>query len=298
MNLYRIKNNPYYQLIKAVKIKTVIRLRGEIKNKETYIRKKYEKEFGEKYNHDKPTTLNEKVLWLLLHYRNPLMIKLANKYTVREHIKSIGHGDLLNDIFFVAYQVDEIDFNKLPNKFVLKATHGSDMNVICLDKSNFNFKVWKKVLAKWLQIDYYKLTLEPSYMGQTPSIIAEKYIEGMVDYKLFCLNGEVAFIQLTDTYENKTYQNYYDKNWKQYNVKHGTHDNSPRELKKPKPLKKMIKIAEQISRDFPFVRVDFFYNNLHLYIGEITFFPNAGFKKYRPQSFDTQMGEKLNIDNL
>lgn len=262
----------------------------------------YFSQFGEHINFQKPKSFNEKIQWIKLNYRNPLMIKCADKYDVREYIKEKNLDSILNDIYGIYHDVEDIDLSKLPNSFVLKATHGSGWNIICRDKSELDWKVKYEKIKSWLNTNYYDIGGEWVYKNIQPRIIAERLLvdeKGNLpkDYKIFCFNGKPKIIQVDlDRYQNHK-RNLYDLEWNKLPVELQL-PNSSTPVEKPKQLELMLEISKILSEDFPFVRVDLYNVNGKIYFGELTFYPGNGFEKFKPKEFDLLLGSYLDLSCL
>ena len=254
---------------------------------------------GYKLNLKNPKTFNEKIQWIKLNDKNPLMPKCVDKYTVREYVESKGCKDILNDLLWEGFNPDDIPFDTLPNKFVIKVTHGSTFNIICTDKSKLDIEDAKKKLKIWLKEKFLPCYGEWFYGVEKPRIIVEKFIEskeGLKDYKVFCFNGKPMYIGVySDRYKGKTKQELYDINWKEINEHTGNFDVKNKKTKKPKYLKDLIKYSKILSEDFNHARVDFFIENEKIIFGEITFTSGAGFDKFSSKEFDEKMGSLLEL---
>src|SRR5690554_6609275 len=233
---------------------------------EQVIRKRFRKRLGRELELDNPIMYNDKLQWLKLNWYDPVATKCADKYEVREIIKEKIGEEYLNELIGVYESVDEIDIDKLPDKFVLKGTHGSGFNIICKDKSKMNWDEEFKKMRRWLRTNYYLQNCEWVYKDIKPRIICEKYLseEGnqssLIDYKFYCFNGEPTYCQVIRGRGEKETIDFYDTEWNHMPF------NGPRELpmsdekfEKPKKYEKMIKLAKELAGDFPFVRVDFYY---------------------------------------
>lgn len=253
---------------------------------------------GYKLNLKNPRTFNEKIQWIKLYDRNPLMPKCVDKYTVRDYVKSKGCGDILNELLWEGFNPDDIPFEKLPNKFVIKVTHGSTFNIICTNKSKLDIEESKKKLKKWLKEKFLPCYGEWFYGIEKPRIIVEKFIEskdGLKDYKVFCFNGEPKYIGVySDRQKNgKPSQEIYDLNWNLIDG-HTNNYKLPNVLtNKPKKLDDLINYAIKLSKDFKHARVDFFIEDDSIYFGEITFTSSAGFGKFSSKKFAEEFGDYL-----
>lgn len=255
---------------------------------ETYLRKKYKAIMGRELDLDSPETFSEKLQWLKLHDRKPEYSVYADKYAVREHIaKTLGEQYLI-PLLGVWDSPDEIDFDSLPDKFVLKCTHNSGLGMcICTDKSSLDTSKVRAELKKGLEQNYYFTGREWPYKNIKPRIIAEKYITdtedsaGLSDYKFFCFNGTADSVMLClerNTGDTKFY--FFDKDWnlKRLNVRG---KNAPADFTLPKPecTDEMFAAAEKLSQGFRFIRIDLYQSCGKVYFGEMTFFPDSGFDR-------------------
>lgn len=231
-----------------------------------------------------PQTFNEKLQWLKLYDRNPKYTQLVDKYEVRKYIKNKIGEKYLIPLYGVYEKYEEIDFNELPDQFVLKPNHTSGDYFICKDKTKINHERLKKEVNMWLEREYYWVHREWPYKNVKPKIIAEKYMVdesglGLNDYKFYCFNGEPKSL-LIATERNE-------------NVKFDTFDiefnhlpvglrNSNKEIRKPKNFDTMIKMVRELSKDIPHVRIDLYNIDNHIYFGEYTFFSDSGYEKFHP----------------
>lgn len=260
---------------------------------------RYRISMGKKLNLDNPRGFNEKMMWLNLFWQDPLKTKCADKYLVRDYVKEKGCGEILNPIYGVYKYPDEINWEDLPDKFVLKSTYGSGRNIICTDKNKLDKKKTKKTLKKWLSPKILNTTAQMHYSQKTNIIICEKYIETPdgkppTDYKFYCFNGEPKIILAIEDRDNNEKKMFYDLNWnplRQYcNPRYANVD-----IKKPPQLKKMIEYAYKLSEDFPFVRVDLYNVDNQVLFGELTFTPAACLSKTHNKKGDEYFGSLLDI---
>ncbi|MDM0497559.1 ATP-grasp fold amidoligase family protein [Clostridium perfringens] len=265
---------------------------------EQYVKNLYYSYFDKNLNLENPKTFNEKINWMKLNYKNEKATICADKYEVRKYLEDRGYKWLLNDLIGVYENVDEIDVDKLPNRFVLKATHGSGWNLIVKNKNNIKWNPWKLIMKSWLKQNFYYYGREWVYKNMKPRIICEKYLEDrngeLLDYKVYCFNGEPKFIQVdVDRFGNHT-GNYYDINWNDMPFQYDD-ENSGRIIDKPKNLKEILDISRDLSKEFPHVRVDFYEVNGKLYFGELTFFTASGTAKFKPEKYDEIVGSWLKL---
>lgn len=255
---------------------------------------------GYKLNLKNPKTFNEKLQWIKLYDKNPLMPKCVDKYTVREYVSSKKCKKILNELLWEGFNPDDIPYDKLPNKFVIKVTHGSTFNIICTNKRRLNKEETNEKLSKWLKEKFLPCYGEWFYGVEKPRIIIEKYIEsknGLKDYKVFCFNGEPKYIAVySDRQKNgKPAQEIYDTNWNLINEHTNNYDLPKLLTKKPDNLEDIIKYSKKLSKDFRHARIDFFNPDNNLIFGEITFTSSAGFGKFSSKKFELEMGNFLEI---
>lgn len=252
-------------------------------------------------NLKKPQTFNEKTTWLKLnnYNNNELVSECADKYAVREYVKSKGCGEILNDAYGVYDDFDEIDFSKMPDKFALKCTHGCAYNIIVDDKTKFDIGVARKKVKKWQKEKYGYATSELHYAKVKPRIIIEKYLCGEdgkmpLDYKFYCVNGDVKCVLVCSERDNDLRLSYYDSNWHRLPYEKDSWS-SKKAIEKPKNLKKMIEYAKRLSADFPFVRVDLYNDNGKIIFGELTFTPACCCAPYYSEDGNLILGDVLEI---
>lgn len=256
---------------------------------------------GYRLNLKNPCTYNEKLQWIKLYDKNPLMSKCCDKYIVRTYVESRGYGDLLNELLWEGFFPEEIPFEKLPDRFVIKASHGSTFNLICKDKSQFDFDAAVIKCRKWLKTKFLPCYGEWFYGMERPRIIIEKYLDGdkgqpLFDYKFFCFNGQPKLIYVDTWRDGKHAINVYDINFRLLKgVELGYPNDEYTDIRRPDCLDEMIKIASDLSRDFLHVRVDLYYTHGKIFFGELTFTKGAGFGKIKPFEFDQKMGSWLQL---
>ena len=256
---------------------------------------------GYPLNLDSPRTYNEKLQWIKLYDRNPLMPKCCDKYTVREYVSEKGLDRILNRLIWEGFDPADIPFDSLPERFVIKVTHGSTFNIICRDKSSLNREDIVKKCRKWLKAKFLPCYGEWFYGVERPRVIVEEYLEGddgkaLYDYKFFCFNGEPKLIYV-DTWRNGHHAiNAYDTAFNLFEgVKLGYPNDDSAEVTAPQALSEMLSISRTLSQDFNHVRVDLYYTQGKIYFGELTFTKGAGFGKIEPFDFDIKMGDWLKL---
>lgn len=259
----------------------------------------YKRRTGRDLPLENPKSFNEKIQWLKLYDNSPLKTQLADKYLVRNWIEKNLGEEYLIPLLGVWDNFDDIDFDKLPDKFVLKANHGCAWNIIVKDKAKFDKKKAKKKFDKWMKRNYaLKAGFEMQYMDIPPKIVAEAFIQDkngeLNDYKVLCFNGEPKFIWIDQgRYSDRT-ENIYDTDW---NLQPFllTYENSKEEVPPPENLKTMIDFARKLSKDFALVRVDFYNVDGKIYFGEMTFTSASGVDVFKPADYDLKLGEMLKL---
>lgn len=271
---------------------------------EEFLKRKYKAAMGKKLNLQEPKTLNEKLQWLKLYNRQPEYTMMADKYLVRDYIAQVLGEEYLIPLLGVWDDPDEIDFDNLPNRFVLKCNHNSGVGMcICKDKSKLNFGKVRRDLRKGLNQDYYLVHREWPYKNIPRKIICEQYMEdssqkdSLTDYKFFCFNGVADCVMVClDRFSGDTKFYFFDKNWelKRLNIRG---KNAPEGFTIPKPIcmDEMFRIAEQLSAGLPFSRIDLYECNGKVYFGEITFFPDSGFDANLLPETDQYFGEMIDL---
>ncbi|WP_444684987.1 ATP-grasp fold amidoligase family protein [Alkalicoccus luteus] len=260
----------------------------------------YRLKTGQKLNLENPITYNEKLNWIKLYDKNPLMPICSDKYTVRDFVASLGCGHILNDLYWEGFEPENIPFEDLPNQFVIKVTHGSGLNIICKNKQELNCKDTINRLKKWLKVKYLPSYGEWFYNVVKPRIIIEKFLSDNnsvpVDYKVFCFNGVPKFIDVHTSRFSDHKRNLYDLNWKlMKGISIGYKNDESEYVEKPKQLQEMLDYAKILSSKFHHARVDFYISNKKIYFGEITFTNGAGFSKITPYEFNKKMGSWITL---
>lgn len=304
-----IKKNDYLACnLKIINIKLAMRSVNKISDKE-FIQKQYKQKTGEELNLETPKTYNEKIQWMKLNYKNPTLKKCVDKYEVRDYIREkLGNygNEILIPLIGVYENIDDVDFEKLPNEFIMKLTNGSSFNHICKNKNKSEINRIKKKFKKWIKLDYYAYGREWAYKDVKNRIICEKLLKPLSgnipeDYRFFCFNGKVEFITIdidsvVDGIKNSYYyRNLYSRDWNKINATIQYPNKPDYDVEKPKKLDQMINIAEKLSEDFPAVRVDLYYFDEKIYFGELTFYHSSGYQNIEPKSFSEMIGEYINI---
>lgn len=272
------------------------------------IKEIYKNKMGRTLDLDNPKYFTEKIQWIKLYHHDPVMTKCVDKRTFKEYVKEkIGEGYTAN-IYFSWDSPDEVDLSKIPNQCVIKSNCSGDGNyiVIVRDKSKMDLeKLEAEIKDGWFDRKYlHTNSFANAYYDVEPCVIVEEYIseisEGADDYKFFCFHGEPKFVYVaTDHFKNSRAiheypVSFYNTDWEYMNVTYGNHT-SVNGINKPWHMDEMLEISKKMSKDFPFVRVDFFDTSKKLYLAELTFTPGAGLTPYHPDSFDLEMGTWLDI---
>lgn len=269
-----------------------------------YLKKMYTVVMGKKLNLDDPQTFNEKLQWLKIHDRKEIYTTMVDKYEAKKYVAGQIGEDYIIPTLGVWERFDDIDFSELPRQFVLKCTHDSGGLVICRDKDTLDVNKARCKIERSMKNNYYWLGREWPYKNVKPRIIAEKYMEDnnndeLTDYKMMCFNGKV---KCTFTVSNRSKGEsmnvtFYDTNWdkmpfeRHYPAAEST-------IPKPISYEEMVKIAEQLSSDIPFARVDFYEIKDKPYFGEITFYPGCGMEEFTPEEWDLTLGTWISLPNL
>lgn len=266
-----------------------------------FLKLKYRLVINKKLNIENYQTFNEKLQWLKLYNRNPEYTKMVDKYEAKKYVADIIGQEYIIPTLGVWDKFEDIDFDILPNQFVLKPTHTSGDIFICKDKEKINHKKLKKMVNKWLKRNYYFIHREWPYKYIKPRIIAEKYMETneqkeLIDYKFFCFNGNPKVILVCSERfsSDNMCETWFDENWNFLDIIESNHRVN-KKIKKPINFSQMMEFSKKLSRDIPFIRVDFYEINGKIYFGELTFFPAAGFEKFEPEEWDKKLGDMLEL---
>lgn len=271
-----------------------------------FVRLKYRKGLGKWPNLRNPQTFNEKLNWLKLHDRNPLYTTMVDKYEVKKYIASIIGEEYIIPTLGVWDRAEDIDFDSLPDKFVLKATHDSGRVIICRDKSKLDRAQAIMEMKVSLKRDFYAVTREWPYKNVKPRIIAEQLLEdngsqnGISDYKVHNFNGvPEAILVCRDRFKSSGLtEDFYTTEWQHLDVRRPGHPNAPEPDECPPSLSKMLQLSERIAEKYPFMRTDFYSVGEKLYFGEITLYPASGTVPFIPKEYDDIFGDKLEIHDL
>lgn len=269
----------------------------------SYIKLYYRLRVGRKLNMGNPTTLNEKLQWMKFNYRFPLQTIVSDKYLVRDYVENKIGIEYLIPLYGNWLNFDDIDFDALPDQFVLKCNHDSGGLAICKDKKTFDQENAKKKINKSLKDNFFYIGREYQYKNIIPRIICEKFISDNgnvpMDYKIYCFNGKPDVILVCkNRFRNDSHRaqySYFDQNWNFVPLNKGDELSENPNIEKPKNLDKMLSIARKLSEDFIFARIDLYNIDGKIYFGEITLTPNSGFDPDITEETDLYFGNKLEI---
>jgi TupA-like ATPgrasp len=257
--------------------------------------------FGRKPDWRNPKTFNDKLQWLKLYHRDPRLTQLVDKIAVRKYVEARVGPDLLNDLYGVWDNADAIDLSRLPDRFILKATHGSTWNILCQDKSKLDWDPIKLQLKEWLNSNYYFVCRERCYKHIRPRIVSERLLDdnswdSPPDYRFFCFSGQPKIIQVDVTRCSSRQKKFYDLEWRQLPFTFGEkYPIYPGQIAPPENLEQLLLVARKLSEPFVFCRVDLYSVNGKAVFGELTFYPCGGFGKFVPESFNRVLGDYLQL---
>lgn len=265
-----------------------------------FLEKKYEFNFKKRLNVNDISTFNEKLQWLKLYDRKPEYTTMVDKYKVREYISKTLGDQYLIPLLGVWDNSDDINFDTLPDKFVLKCNHNSGLGMcICKDKNSLDINKVKKELRRGLKQDYYLTGREWPYKNVQRKIIAEQFMKsdegGLTDYKVHCFNGVPKLILVCKDRFTKTglTEDFFDVEWNHLDIKRPKQNNSSTPIAKPNELDEILKLSAKLSKNIPFLRTDFYIIEGKVYFSELTFYPASGFEKFEPEKWDEILGEWL-----
>lgn len=273
-------------------------------NDEKYLKKKYKAVMHKELNLDNPKTFNEKLQWLKINDHNPEYTMMVDKYEVKKYIENIIGEEYIVPTIGIYNSFEEIDFAKLPYKFVMKCTHDSGGIVICKDKSTYNKKNAKQKINKYLKRNFYYSGREWPYKNVKPRIIIEKYMEdknqpNILDYKFFCFNGKVEYLYVSaGSHSKEQCLQFFDRDYNSVDCRRNDYRSFDELPPCPKSFNKMIEYAELLSKGIEHVRVDFYEINGKLYFSEFTFYTGSGFIPFEKDEWDIKLGRLINIQNV
>ena len=280
-------------------------LRHYLRNNETYRIGKFKKDFGYKPNISTPETFNEKILYRMINpTQEHLITQLADKLKARDYVKKIN-PHILPIIYGVFDEVDRIDINLFPEKFVLKCNHDSGSAIICTDKSTFDFENAKLQLFLHLKMNMYYKTREWQYKKIKPFVFCEEYIvsdcnicTGLTPdvFRFHCFDSDALYVEVELTDDNTSYTNIYDDKWNLLNVRLNGRKNTPSVVQKPEKFNEAILVAESLSKGLDYCRIDLYLTSTKIYFSEFTFSPNNGREKFIPVDWDAIFGKNWHLN--
>jgi hypothetical protein len=265
-----------------------------------YVQRRFSKKLGRKINLQNPVKFNDKINWLKLNDRRDEYTMMADKYEVRKYVSDTIGEEYLIPIIGVWDKPEDIDFDSLPEQFVLKCTHDSASVIICKDKSGFDRQEAIEKLNYSMKINYYWYSREWVYKNIKPRVIAEKYMvdetrSELKDYKVYDFNGKPEIIQVDFGRFVHHERNLYSTEWKYINEQIEYPKNPKVQIDKPERLDLMLELASKLSKGIPFVRTDFYSIGDRLYFGEMTFYPEAGFARFESEGFEKKLGDMIKL---
>lgn len=266
-------------------------------NDEEYLKRLFKIKLGYDLDFFNPVTFNEKLQWLKVYDRNPQYTNLVDKYEAKSVVGKIIGSEYIVKTYGVWDSFEDIDFDKLPNSFVIKCTHDSGGVVVVKDKSKMKIKAIKKRINKSLKKNYFYWSREWPYKNIKPRIIIEEFLgENIPDYKLMCFNGKVkcSFVCSERNCNQELKVTFYDRNWNKMPFERH-YKSSDNEIPCPKNYEKMIELAEKLSAGIRFVRVDFYEVEGELYFGEMTFYPGSGWEEFSSYEWDKKLGDWIEL---
>ncbi len=259
-----------------------------------YIGRQYRYYTGRNLDLESPRTFNEKIQYLKLHDRRGIYVQMVDKYEAKRYVAREAGEEYTIPTLGVFRSFDEIEFDSLPDQFVLKCTHDSGSGVVCKDKNTFDKAGAKRILEPALERNYYWKHREWPYKNVRPRIIAEKYLEEpggeLKDYKFFCFDGKAELIQVDFDRFSGHKRNLYTTDWAYIDATIQYPNSPEKKLARPEELEGMVWLAEKLSRGIPHVRIDLYYVDKQIYFGEFTFHHGGGYEKFIPGSLEYKLG--------
>lgn len=290
-------------MVKKIFVIILDTLSSFIRNDALFLKIKYRLKMGVKLNLSEPFFFTEKLQWLKLYDHNPLYTTLVDKYEVKKYIAQIIGDKYVVPLLGVWSQFDDIDFDSLPNKFVLKTTHsgGSSGVVICKDKKTFNYEKARILLTKSLKHNIYWSTREWPYKSVSRRIIAEQYLENgdedLKDYKFYCFNGIPRVLLVASNRFTLHNFNYFDMEFNDLPIVSRDGPRSVVPMEKPINFEEMVHIAKKLSTGIPHVRVDLYNVEGHVYFGELTLYDSSGYDDMSSEEWNETFGNWLVLPN-
>jgi len=258
---------------------------------------------GKDYNDSKINNFQDKLNWLLVHESPELKTDIVDKILLRNYSRKILGKDICVPIIKIYDSINDINLDELPEKFVLKCNHGSQMNIICQNKSDFNLNDAKKQLDEWLKLNYALIGYEYQYLNVKRKVFSEVFLkDNLTDYKFYCFNGYPKLIKVRSKCYKKGVKiyHYYDENWKKTNIETNLGDNIKlnNDFPKPKYFNLMMEYAKKFAKNFSFIRVDLYEFNDTVYLSELTFTPANARTPYKNEKQSIYLGNLLDLSKV
>lgn len=283
-------------------MKSVLKHITHILPDKLYISLYYRMKMHKKMHWNHPKTFNEKLQWLKLYDRKPEYTEMVDKYEAKKYVSSRIGEEYIIPTLGIWNRFEDIDFDRLPNQFVLKCTHDSGGLVIVRDKAKLDKDRARVKIERSFKNNYYFAGREWPYKNVQPRIIAEQYMadscsSDLTDYKIHCFNGiPKAILVCRDRYsETGLTEDFYSEAWEHLDIKRPGTPNAAVTEKKPKQLDEMLRLSRVLSKGLPFIRVDFYVNDNKVYFGELTLYPAAGIKPFEPDKWDETFGDWITL---
>lgn len=295
-----------YATVRAKKMNYRLEKKGALTDeyKEALLAKVFEKQHGYRMNFRDPQTFNEKLMWMKVYYQEPLITKCCDKFAVKDYVANVIGSEYAVPTIKSWTNAGQIDFDELPDRFVLKVNWSSGYLKIVKDKSELDEDATRRQFAKWIKPyrnSYYQ-TFNWGYKNMPPIIFAEEYLEQaneqVYDYKFFCFNGRVDSLFIATDRQDKsrpTTFDFYDADFKPLDITYGGHAHVKTPHEKPANFEKMKELAAKLSKPFPFVRVDFYDLGDRVYVGEMTFYSGGALLSFEPVEWDKIYGDKIRL---
>ena len=275
-------------------------IRAAKKDMEEAVKAVYKMHTGKELNIHPPRTYNEKIQWMKIYDNDERKTLLSDKFAVRAWVEEKIGKEYLIPVLGHWESVEDIDFDSLPNQFVLKINNSSGENIIVTDKSKLNIKQTKRMLKRWMKLNFAYVSFEMQYAKIKPVIVAEKYMitdgmDDLPDYKFFCFDGKIFCSYTMTGYvfdHTKGNLSFFDRDYKLLPYERMDHRKVDLQPPKPENYDKMVELAEILAEGFSHVRVDFYNINGKIYFGEMTFSTSSGYTEYNPEEFDMILGEQ------
>jgi len=267
-----------------------------------YLKFRYKHYTGKKLNLSNPKTFNEKLQWLKLHNRKQEYTIMADKVKAKEYITNLLGTEYVIPTLGVWKKAEDVDFDVLPDKFVIKCNHNSGLGMyVCTDKSKMDVEKVRLGLKAGLRENYFACDREWPYKNIERRIIAEEFLDdgsghGLIDYKVFSFNGEPRLIQVDFDRFTGHKKNLYTTQWDLCNFEFNYPSHPEFEIPKPKQLDKILDASRILSKGHPYLRTDFYVVGENVYVGEITFFPASGYGQFTPEEYDRIFGDMIELN--